>query len=154
MAGALGLAVTPWGILGGGVLSSKFLGGRDKPEAKEARLAGAFGAAYLNERNLEIARAVVDVAHTVSATPSQVAIAWVRQQQQQSAIIPLLGARRLDQLQDNLGALKVVLGPEQLARLDEISRIELGFPHDFLAQPFTTRLVHGDIHPLLDPPRR
>jgi hypothetical protein len=47
-------------------------------------------------------------------------------------LIPVLGARRVDQLRDNLGAQAVELPEAALRRLDEVSAVELGFPHDFL----------------------
>jgi hypothetical protein len=59
----------------------------------------------------------------------------------------MLGARRRDQLEDNLGALELELtAAEELARLEEVSRIELGFPHDFGAD----RLAYGTTRPLID----
>jgi Aldo/keto reductase family len=61
-------------------------------------------------------------------------------------IVPILGARRCQQLEDNLGALEVELTAEELARLEEVSRIQLGFPHDFGAD----RLAYGTTRPLID----
>jgi hypothetical protein len=70
----------------------------------------------------------------------------VRAQRARGAIVPILGVRRREQLDDNLGALEVELTAEELARLEEVSRIELGFPHDFGAG----RLAYGDTRPLID----
>lgn len=142
MARALDLAVTPWSILGAGVLSGKY---NDPARASEGRVK-ATGAKV--DRNLRIARAVADVAAEIGCTPSQAAIAWVRQQP--GVIIPLVGARTRDQLRDNLGALSVTLSPDQLARLDETTRIELGFPHDFLALPNIQDLVFAGTRPNID----
>lgn len=47
--------------------------------------------------------------------------------------MPIIGARKLSQFQDNLACLDVTLAPEHLQRLNEVSQIELGFPHDFLS---------------------
>jgi hypothetical protein len=69
-------------------------------------------------------------------------------------IVPLIGARNLAQLEDNLGALAVTLGPEHLARLDEASRIDLGFPHDFLAEPGIRDVVFGGTYDRIDDHRR
>jgi aryl-alcohol dehydrogenase-like predicted oxidoreductase len=129
MAKALDLAVTAWGPLGGGVLSGKFRGGV-KPEG--ARLSqGPFAPMYVNERNLAIAEAAGGVARDLGRTPTQVALAWLRQQQDRGVVIPILGARTCAQLEDNLGCLDLVLPEEHLARLEEASGIVLGFPHDF-----------------------
>ena len=145
MARALDIGVLPWGILGAGVLSGKYNRG-----------AGAGGRAsrwdWISPRSLQIAEAVLQVAGEATATPSQVAIAWVRRQP--GVIIPILGARSLAQLQDNLGALQLTLSFAQIARLDDISRIELGFPHDFLAAAETRDLVSGGTYEQIDDQRR
>ena len=60
--------------------------------------------------------------------------------------MPILGVRRCEQLEDNLGALGLELTAEELARLEEVSRIQLGFPHDFGAD----RLAYGATRPLID----
>jgi diketogulonate reductase-like aldo/keto reductase len=60
-------------------------------------------------------------------------------------VIPIVGARRLSQIEDNLGALGLDLPPESTARLETASHIELGFPHDFLAAPFVQGMVHADM---------
>lgn len=124
MARALDLAITPWSVVGAGVLSGKY--NREAPpeqgRAKE-------GAATI-PRNLEIASAVIEVAEDLGCTPTQVAISWV--QGGRGVIIPLIGARNVVQLEENLGAVDVTLGEEHLARLDAASSIELGFPHDFI----------------------
>jgi aryl-alcohol dehydrogenase-like predicted oxidoreductase len=133
MARAFGLAVTPWSVLGAGVLSGKYNAGEGTGRAA-ARVAKV-------ERNLRIAEAVRGVATGVGATPAQVAIAWARQQA--GTVIPLLGARNAAQLEDNLGALDVRLDPAHLAELDAASAIELGFPHDFLGLASTKELIFG-----------
>jgi aryl-alcohol dehydrogenase-like predicted oxidoreductase len=83
-----------------------------------------------NQRNLAIAAETAAVAEEVGATPSQVAIAWLRARPE--VVIPILGATKHSQLADNLGALDVRLSPEQRARLETASAIELGFPEAFL----------------------
>src|SRR5690606_31288870 len=126
MARALDLGVTAWSVLGAGMLTGKY--NRENPP-EEGRIAAR---AASKERGLTIAEAVIEVAEEIGCTPSQVAIAWVRQQP--GVLIPLLGARTLSQLEDNLGALGVTLSAEQLARLGDVSDIDLGFPHEFQRQ--------------------
>jgi aryl-alcohol dehydrogenase-like predicted oxidoreductase len=142
MARALDLAVTPWSVLGAGVLSGKY--NRGTPPEKGRAKAGAATV----ERNLEIAGAVMAVADEIGCTPAQAAISWVRQQP--GVIVPLIGANSLRQLEENLGALDVSLSAAQLARLEQASRIELGFPHDFLTQEFTRDLIYGGTRDLID----
>ncbi len=131
MARSLDLAVTPWGILGSGVLTGKFEKGK---ETKGHRLSDANpnSTRALSDRNFAIAAEVKKVAQELGKTPSQIAVAWLLQQQSRSLIIPILGARKADQLQDNLGALNLQLPAQALTRLNAVSEIDLGFPHDFL----------------------
>ena len=142
MARSLDLAVTPWSVLGAGVLTGKY-NRETPPETGRAKE----GAATV-ERNLEIAQAVIEVADEIGCQPSQVAISWVRQQL--GVIIPLVGANSVAQLEDNLGALEVTLSSEQLEQLDEASRIELGFPHDFLSQDNMRDLTFGGTFDRID----
>jgi aryl-alcohol dehydrogenase-like predicted oxidoreductase len=125
MAKALDLSVTPWDTLGSGVLTGKY--NRDAGEQGRATLRG-----QLRERDLGIAGEVVKVADEIGRTPAQVALRWVLGGE--GVIVPLVGARTREQLDDNLGCLEFDLDEEQRRRLDEASRIRLGFPHDFLRQ--------------------
>lgn len=123
MAQTLDMAVTPWGVIGGGALTGKYLRGETGrvPENSLRR----------SERSSDIAQEVVDVAQELGVTPTQVAINWVRQRV--SNVMPIVGAKRVEQLQDSLKCLDFVIPDEIMARLNEVSKIELGFPHDFLS---------------------
>ncbi len=140
MAEALGLTVTPWGPIGGGVLSGKYCG--DPESADSKRVAG--NKRRLSERNLKIAEEVVTVARELGHSPTQVAIAWAMGQGA-GGTIPIVGARTAAQLEDSLGACDLVLTPEILARLDAVSGVDLGFPHEFLARPSMARTLRGDL---------
>ncbi|HMR62965.1 MAG TPA: aldo/keto reductase [Anaerolineae bacterium] len=140
MARALDLGVTPWSVLGSGVLTGKYNQGDTTGRAK---LWGD-----IPERDLTIAQAVVTMANEIGCTPSQVAMSWVRQQP--GVIVPLIGARTLAQLEDNLGCLNVTLTGEQLAALNEVSRFELGFPHEFINSPQIRDLLSGGTHDKID----
>ena len=147
MARELGLGVIPWSPLASGVLSGKYTAAdldvtvSADPVGTRKNVAAANGG--LSRRGLAIADVVKQVAAEVDRTPAQVAIAWTLLDP--SVTAPILGARTLAQLEDNLGALDVGLGDEQRARLDQASRIELGFPHDFLARPLTRAVILGDV---------
>ena len=65
------------------------------------------------------------------------------QQQRQIKIIPIIGARNTSQIKDNLACLEFELTNEQMQRLNEVSKIELGFPHDFLAANFIKDIIYG-----------
>jgi aryl-alcohol dehydrogenase-like predicted oxidoreductase len=123
MAKALDMAVTPWGVIGGGALTGKYLRGEvgRVPENSLRR----------NDRSMEIAQEVVNIAEELGVTPTQVAINWARQRV--SNVMPIIGAKRVEQLQDSLKCLHFVIPDDKMERLNEISKIELGFPHDFLS---------------------
>lgn len=135
MARALDLAVTPWSVLGAGVLSGKY-----NAENSSATGRAREGAAKV-ERNRRIAQVVTDIATELGCAPTQIAIRWAMQQP--GVVIPILGARSADQLKDNLGAVNIALGDDHLRRLNEVSAIEPGFPHDFLATGAIRDLIYG-----------
>jgi aryl-alcohol dehydrogenase-like predicted oxidoreductase len=147
MAEAFGLSVCAWAPMGAGILTGKYTRG-PSPTPADSRRAAA-NQARLTERNLRIARAVDAVADELGATSAQVAVAWLRQRDRR--VIPILGARKLEQFQDVLGSLEVGLAAEHVARLDEVSRIELGFPYELLRGP-QGQMVYGDLEPQIDLP--
>jgi aryl-alcohol dehydrogenase-like predicted oxidoreductase len=123
MANAFDLAVTPWSPLAGGVLSGKYAQSNGNGQATSRGQA-------IPARSFQIAQTVGEIAQELGRSSAQIALAWIRAQSPQ--MIPILGATKLEQLQDNLKCLEVTLSPEQLQKLDRASQIELGFPHDFL----------------------
>jgi aryl-alcohol dehydrogenase-like predicted oxidoreductase len=134
MAKELNMAVTPWGAIAGGALSGKYLKGEDgRVPAHSIRR---------NERSQRIAKETIKVAERIGGvSPSQVAINWTRQSQAQQTVIPIIGARTLAQIEDSLGCLNFEIPKKNLQQLDTVSKIEVGFPHDFLQ---TTRdIVFG-----------
>jgi len=138
MAQALDLATTAWSPLGMGVLTGKYAA---TTSPAEGRLANSQRPNSLPERNLEIARVVGEVAAELGATPAQLALAWLMSRP--GVVIPVVGARQESQLKENLGAVDVKLNRDQLERLDQVSAIELGFPHDFLMAMRRTNYVLG-----------
>ena len=140
MAQALGLAVTPWAPLGGGVLSGKYSANWEADDSKRV----AANKHRFSERNLKIAGEVSAVARDLGRTPVQVAIAWAARQGPMGTI-PIIGARTASQMEDSLGAAEFELPKEMRSRLDTVSRIELGFPHDFLTRPSMARTLRGDL---------
>jgi aryl-alcohol dehydrogenase-like predicted oxidoreductase len=128
------LAVLPYSPLGGGFLSGKYLGAATPPdESRAARLSASTASLrrrLADERQRAIAAAVREVAAAIDRTSAQVALNWVLHRPGVTA--PLLGARTPEQLRENLGAAGWRLDNEHRARLDEVSAIELGYPHDWL----------------------
>jgi aryl-alcohol dehydrogenase-like predicted oxidoreductase len=146
MAAAFGLTVTPWAALGGGVLTGKYTRHAEPTDTKRA----AGNERRTSAANLAIAREVDAVADALGRTSAQVALNWVRQRGDQ--VLPIVGARKVSQIQDLLGCLDFALDATAMAHLDEASRIELGFPHDFLTQPNILGIVYGDQHQRIDRP--
>lgn len=134
MAGALGLSVAAWSPLAAGVLSGKFT--RSAPEAPTRVNPGD-----ISPRDRRIAAEVDAVANEVGASSPQVALAWLLARR--PVVHPIVGARRLDQLAGNLGALELSLPDEATRRLDEVSAIEIGFPYDSIES--TRSVFYGPV---------
>jgi aryl-alcohol dehydrogenase-like predicted oxidoreductase len=124
MAESLGLTVAAWSPLADGILSGKFTGTRAAGNGTR------IDPATLSQHQHAVAATVQEVAAGLGATPAQVAIAWTRARSR--AIHPIIGARRLDQLLDNLGAADLELPAEAVTRLDSITELDLGFPATFI----------------------
>ncbi|MBV9507147.1 MAG: aldo/keto reductase [Acidobacteriia bacterium] len=142
MAHALGLGVTAWSPLAGGLLTGKYAKGLEA--AGDSR----FAAPMMKERYSEdqrkagIVSAVAQVAADIGRSPAQVALAWLLSQD----VIPIIGARRMSQFEDNLAAVTATLSAEHLRQLEEVSRVELGFPHDFVNSDFVKNLTTAGHH--------
>lgn len=134
MAKALDLAVTPWAPLAGGALSGKYLKG-EKGRVPE-------NSSRINERSTKIAKTVVSIAEDSGTTPTQVALNWLLQKKQ--VVIPIVGARTASQMEDSLGCLSFKLSDEQITLLNDVSQIELGFPHDFLSSEGVQNLMFSE----------
>jgi aryl-alcohol dehydrogenase-like predicted oxidoreductase len=137
MARALDIGVTAWSPLGGGVLTGKY----NQPEAADGRLSNPDTSNPVSEQDIHIAQVVLDIANEIGKPASQVALNWIRQQP--GGIIPIIGSRKLTQLQENIACLEFQLTPEQLQRLNDVSAIELGFPHDFLSSSQVQNFAFG-----------
>jgi aryl-alcohol dehydrogenase-like predicted oxidoreductase len=127
MARALGLGTVAWSPLGGGVLTGKYRRG-------EVGRAVTWNVPLIHEEDSRQRTAILDVLHAVAeeadTNPGRVAIAWVAAK----GLIPIIGPRTRAQLDDNLGALVVRLTVEQEGRLDQVSAVPLGFPHEMLTR--------------------
>jgi aryl-alcohol dehydrogenase-like predicted oxidoreductase len=166
MASALDIGVTAWSPLGGGVLTGKY--NRNNEEQQQSRkqntssssmvvtqegnsrleVQSGLASRFLNDRNISIAQEVSKIAKKIGRSAAQVALNWVRQQNITSPawknkIIPIIGARKESQIKDNLACLEFELTSEQMKILNEVSQIELGFPHDFLNSEMIRDIIYG-----------
>lgn len=135
MAKALGLAVTAWSPLCGGLLTGKY--GEGSGVGEEKRLDKS-PFVEIDERKLKIVETVKSVAAELGRSPAQVALAWTRKKS-----IPILGARTIGQLTDNLKCLEFLLSYEQESRLNQASAVPEGYPYEFLSKPMVRNYLHG-----------
>jgi aryl-alcohol dehydrogenase-like predicted oxidoreductase len=117
MAAEYGIAVCPWSPLGQGFLTGKY--DRDEGLTGESRVAESsrFRDAYLTEENFDVLDELTAVADEVNATVAQTAIAY--QLAHDGIAAPIIGARTVEQLMENLGAAAVELSIEHVERLQE-----------------------------------
>jgi aryl-alcohol dehydrogenase-like predicted oxidoreductase len=136
MAEELGLGVTPWGPLRGGALSGKYKRA-DKGKHEAGR--GARVTSYLDDRTFDLLDLMETVGKELGTSVPRIALAWV--QNRPGVTSTIIGARTMDQLVDNLGALEVKLTPEQVSALDKASAPALPFPADMLS--FVPAFAYG-----------
>ncbi len=118
-ASALGLGVLPWSPLGRGVLTGKYRTGTPADSRAASPHFSNFVGSYLDDRSARIVEAVVRAADGLELTPLEVALAWVRDRPGVTA--PVVGARTAAQLKGSLTVEDVVLPPEIVAALDDVS---------------------------------
>ena len=131
-----GMGITPWSPLGAGILTGKYNDGL--PENQRLKKESL----KMTDKNLEIARLVSEIAKQVDASPAQTAIAWLLHQGED--IIPIVGAKRADQIEETMKSIDVELSAGQLEQLDKATAIEPRFPHKFYEFPSAKKAVFGD----------
>ncbi len=128
MAREMGLGVTPWSPIKGGILSGKYT--RDNiPGKGEGRYDET--SKHLTERTFKIVDALKAIGDAHKVSPAQVALKWV--QDRDGVASTIIGARKMDQLEDNLAAIDLELTADETKTLDDLSAPEPIFPHSFLA---------------------
>jgi aryl-alcohol dehydrogenase-like predicted oxidoreductase len=140
MAQALNIGFTAWSPLAGGVLTGKYHG---HGSSEQGRLSSDMLKDFRPEpqRADRGVGAVKQVSDQVGRSMAQIALAWLRYRA--VPVIPILGARKLSQLQDNLASFDLALSPEQIKILDDASYIDLGFPQELYAKEFPRALRYG-----------
>ncbi len=129
-----GVGVIPWSPLRGGWLSGKYRRGMSAPpvgtRVEDATQHGwsERWSSYATDRTWNVIDALLAVAEGCGKTPAQVALNWVLNRPGVTA--PIIGARTMAHLEDNLGAIGWALSTEQLARLDQASDLPRPYPYD------------------------
>lgn len=126
-----------FGPLGAGLLTGKYLHEPEGPRRMDKSRSHR-----LSEKNLKLSENLVNFANMIGRTPSQVAIRWAMQKTKNSS--PIFGARSVDQVKDDLGALDFVLTKDQMNELDAMSEIGPNNPNDFLQLPRITEILYGN----------
>ena len=137
VAKALNVGVTAWSPLSGGVLTGKYQKG------ESGRMSSEMLKEFMPEqqRTDRIVAALKVVSDQIDRSMAQVALAWLRTRS--VPVIPIIGARKLSQLEDNLGSFDLTLSEEQVKTLDDASHIELGFPHEVFLREMPRTLLYG-----------
>jgi len=148
LARAQDMAITPWSPLAGGFLTGKFNRGADTQAQEGARLTSSprGGPLLEDEAKLEVAEALTAMADDIGCSTAQLALAWMMHRSE-ACVVPIIGARKLDQLTDNLGAADVELTAAQLAGLDELTALVPEYPNSLYVSDFFQTMMYGEVWP-------
>jgi aryl-alcohol dehydrogenase-like predicted oxidoreductase len=137
-----GLGILVWSPLAGGLLSGKYRRGQPHPEGRQ--LSGWGEPPVRDEAALyDIVEVLVPVAEAHGVSPAQVALAWLLTRPAVASVI--VGARTEAQLADNLAAVELKLGDEEVAKLERVSRPPLLYPYWHQARAASDRLSAADL---------
>ena len=129
-----GLGVIPWSPLGGGFLSGKYSRDQEPPQGSRISEAVESMEEYWDrratERNWRVLEVVGRISEETGKSYAQIALNWLLRQEGVTA--PIIGARTMDQLEDNLGASGWELDEGQVAELSEASVLEDVYPYRFI----------------------
>ena len=146
MANYHGITPLAWSPLAGGVLAGKYSKEDLQEDQDDGNGSGrkqmSQSMGQLTEHSIEIAEVVKEIAQEIGRSPSQVALNWLVQQP--GGTIPIVGARKLSHVEDNLQAVDFTLTAEHLERLNQVSSFNLPFPHNFLTPQLIDSVVDGE----------
>src|SRR3984893_17468477 len=147
MAKALKIGVTGGSPLAGGVLTGKYHGhgGLSVSPGEQARMNTDLAKDFMPEpqRTARVVAAVKSVSDETGRSMAQVALAWLRHRPM--PVIPIIGARKLSQFQDNLASFELTLSADQLKTLDDASVVELGFPYEMYSKAMPRAICYGGL---------
>jgi aryl-alcohol dehydrogenase-like predicted oxidoreductase len=130
LAAAKGLGLLPWSPLAAGFLTGKYTQGQSAPAGTRLDQWKERFASFDRPRNWVVLEAVRETARAYNTTETAVSLAWVLSRKTVSSAI--FGARTVEQLNTCLAAADLKLGEEALKKLDEVSKLEIGYPYDFI----------------------
>lgn len=141
-----GLGMICWSPLAAGMLTGKYRN-QDKPDAN-SRIgiqAAITLPRYWFEDSLKMIDTLVEVAAEIGHSPSQVALSWLLGDHRVTAAI--VGARRVDQLTENLGAGELDLAPDVRQRLTDAMPLKLGYPYEWMATNMPSTFGKAEFEP-------
>lgn len=137
-----GVGVVVWSPLAGGLLSGKYRRGKPEPEGTRRAAEWTEPPVHDMDRLYDIVEVLVEVAEARRATPAQVALAWLLRRPAVASLV--IGARTEKQLADNLAAAELVLGEEEIEKLEKASRPPLIYPYWHQKQTALSRIGEAD----------
>lgn len=144
LADAQDMAITAWSPLAGGLLSGKYGQKGDSADKPAGRLhESSRRAKVLGEKNLGVAESLSALARDIGCSPSQLALAWIAQRSATN-LIPIVGARSVEQLKDNLGSIDIKLTKKQIEALDLLTALTPEYPQSLLGSEFFQVLMYGE----------
>jgi aryl-alcohol dehydrogenase-like predicted oxidoreductase len=146
MADGLGLGVMGWSPLAGGLLTGKY---RKGETGRATDLKGSV-LHHNPEKNAPVIDALIAIADEIRSNPGRVAIAWVRAK----GILPVIGPRTHAQLEDNLAAADLKLSDDHIRRLDNVTAVPLGYPHELNVSAEQRATMTGNRWDQIDFPAR
>ncbi|MEC9375766.1 MAG: aldo/keto reductase, partial [Pseudomonadota bacterium] len=135
-----GMSITAWSPLAGGLLSGKY---NSNPEIKGRLNNVSYGPRLLAEDRIKLAQEVKSIADRIGCETSALALAWLLQRPQGS-VIPILGARTLDQLKANLTCLDLNLNEADVEKMDKLNPPPAVYPSSLFRSSFFNQLMHGE----------
>jgi len=124
------VGIIPWAPIGGGFLTGRYT----REEPKEGRLTSKAGESAwtlrANDKNFEILDALLEAAKELDKSPAQVALRWLIQRE--GITSPIFGASKLEQFEDNIGAIGWEMPSEVWNRLEQISALQEDYPNRFI----------------------
>ncbi len=146
MAHTLDIGVTAWSPLASGWLTGKYSKGSESGEERRLDNEMMEGFVDKSDRNTAIAKEVDKLAEQTGHSSSQVALSWLLSK----GVIPIVGARKVSHVEDNLKCVDIQLSAEQIKQLEEVSQIELGFPHNFFKADMVRNFVYNGTFDKID----
>lgn len=134
MAEALGLGVAYWSPLAGGTLTGKYRAKETDPTSRLELAKGVLIRQEKGDRETAVIDLLGEIAKETDKRMIDVALAWVRQHDLSGlSPVTVIGPKNITQLEDNLASLELTLTPGQIKRLDDISAVDLGYPHGIIS---------------------